>query len=314
MSDRHDLSAVPMPQPEDLKAFLAVAETGSVTRAAERLGLTQSGVSRKLASLETALGFRLFDRDRGRVALNRQGRALAPHARRIVDTVGNLPRIARAIAAGAYDRVRVAATSSIMHGLLPPALARYLKERPGLPPSATMRSLAEILNLEASDTFDLVIAPLPMRPLAFELIAEHPFELSLAVPRSLLPSNAAPVDGVWPSLPRLAGLPFISLDPFASYQESVEATLARQGLDVRYVAETTSVVTAALMTRAGVGCAFLDPFIAAALTGSEVVTGRTCPAVPMAYGAHVPRSADVAPEAERLLGAIERTIGTGFDD
>ncbi len=298
-----------MPRTSDLEAFLAVAETGSVTRASERLGLTQSGVSRKIAGLEEALGFRLFDRNRGRVALNRQGRAFAPHARRVVDTVGNLPRIARAIGDGAYDRVRVAATSSVMHGLLPPALERYLDERPDLPPSATMRSLTEILNLEAADAYDLVIAPLPMRPLAFEPVAEYRFSLVLAAPKSLLPPDVGPVGGIWPDLERLAELPFISLDPFASYQESVETVLARLDLGVRYVAETTSVVTAALMTRAGVGCAFLDPFIAAALTGSEVVVARTRPEVPHAYGAHVPHGAEVAPEASRLLAAIGHVMG-----
>ena len=303
-----------MPNPNDLKAFLAVAETASVTLAAERLGLTQSGVSRKIAGLEAKLGFRLFDRSRGRVALNRQGRAFAPHARQVVDAVGNLPRIARAISDGAYDRVRVAATSSIMHGLLPPALAQYLQERPDLPPSTAMRSLAEILNLETGDAFDLVIAPLPMRPLAFELVAEYPFRLALAVPRALLPTDEEPIDGVWPSLERVAQLPFISLDPFASYQESTEAVLARLGLKVSYVAETTSVVTAALMTRAGIGCAFLDPFIAATFAGAEVVVGRTEPAMPHAYGAHVPRGAEIAPEARRLLDAIEQVVGTRRND
>lgn len=303
-----------MPKPDDLSAFLAVAETGSVTLAAERLGLTQSGVSRKIANLELTLGFRLFDRSRGRVALNRQGRAFAPHARQAVDAVGNLPRIARAISDGAYDRVRVAATSSIMHGLLPPALAHYLEVRPDLPPSASMRSLSEILNLEAVDTFDIVLAPLPMRPLAFELVAEYPFQLALAVPQSLLPPEERPVEGIWPNLERIAQLPFISLDPFASYQESTEAVLDCLGLKVRYVAETTSVVTAALMTRAGVGCAFLDPFIAATFAGPKVVVAQTKPAMPHAYGAHVPRGAGIAPEASRLLDAIDQITGSRRND
>ena len=303
-----------MSQTDDLKAFLAVAETGSVTRAAERLGLTQSGVSRKLAGLETSLGFRLFDRDRGRITINQQGRALAPHARRIVDTSSNLPRIARAIGAGHYDHVRIAATSSIMHGLLPPALARYLDERPGLPPSATMRSLAEILNLDAADAFDLVLAPLPMRPLAFEVVAEYTLELVLAVPRTLLPADAKPVDGVWPDFARLVDLPFISLDPFASYQESIEAMLALQGLEVRHVVETTSAVAAALMARSGVGCAFFDPFIAQAFSGPELIVARTSPPVSHAYGAHVPRGAQITPEAARLLRSIQSEIVAVHND
>ena len=84
-----------------------------------------------------------------------------------------------------------------------------------------------------------------MRPLAFEVVAEYTLELVLAVPRTLLPADAKTVDGVWPDFARLVDLPFISLDPFASYQESIEAMLALQGLEVRHVVETTSAVAAA---------------------------------------------------------------------
>lgn len=245
-----------MPSPDHLKAFLAVAETGSVTRAAERLGLTQSGVSRKISNLEAELGFRVFDRIRGRVALNRQGRAFATHARRAVDTVDSLPRLARAIGSGAYDRVRVVATSSIMHGLLPMALAGYIAERPDLPPNATMRSLNEVLGLELSDGVDIVLAPLPMRPLAFEPVHEIRFDLELAVPKRLMPETLQPIDGTWPALAELGALPFISLDPFASYQESVEMAWSALAIEPRFVCETTSMATALCPRTPGSGALF----------------------------------------------------------
>ena len=295
-----------MPLPDHLKAFLAVAETGSVTRAAERLGLTQSGVSRKISGLEDEIGFRLFDRVRGRVALNRRGHALAAHARKAVELLDNLPRVARSIGAGTYDRVRLVATSSIMHGLLPDALAGYIADRPDLPPSATMRSLSEVLGLDQSDQVDIVLAPLPMRPLAFELVHEIPFDLKLAVPQSMLPAGVRPVAGEWPNLSLLAGLPFISLDPFASYQESVETSWSALGLEPPYVAETTSLASAALLARAGVGCAILDPFVARALAGPDTVTAQIAPAITHAYGVYVPAGTPMSAEVARMLEHIKR--------
>lgn len=300
-----------MPLPDHLKAFLAVAETGSVTRAAERLGLTQSGVSRKISGLEEEIGFRLFDRVRGRVALNRHGHAFAAHARKAVELIDNLPRVARSISTGTYDRVRIVATSSIMHGLLPDALAIYIADRPDLPPSATMRSLSEVLGLEQSDQVDIVLAPLPMRPLAFELVHAIPFDLELAVPRALLPDGLQPVDGAWPDLSLLAGLPFVSLDPFASYQESVEASWSALGLEPPYVAETTSLASAALLARAGVGCAVLDPFVARNLAGPDTVTARIAPAITHAYGVHVPSGTPMSAEVERMLDRIMRVGSAG---
>ena len=289
-----------MPLPDHLKAFLAVAETGSVTRAAERLALTQSGVSRKIAGLEDDIGFRLFDRVRGRVALNRHGHAFAALARKAVELLDDLPRVARSITTGTYDRVRIVATSSIMHGLLPGALAAYIDDRPDLPPSVTMRSLSEVLNLEQSDQVDIVLAPLPMRPLAFEPVREIPFELGLAVPEDLLPAGGA-LDGLWPDLSLLSGLPFVSLDPFASYQESVEAAWMARGLEPPYVAETTSLASAALLARAGIGCAILDPFVARALAGPNTVSARISPPITHSYGVHVPTGAPPSAEVERML-------------
>ena len=72
-----------------LKAFVAVAESGSVTEAANRLALTQSGVSRQIAAMEEEVGFALFDRVRGRLSVSQKGAAFLRHARRTLDVVEN---------------------------------------------------------------------------------------------------------------------------------------------------------------------------------------------------------------------------------
>ena len=67
-----------------LRAFLTVAETGSVTRAAEALHLVQPAVSRQLRLLEENVGARLFERERHGMALTQAGRALVVYARRAI--------------------------------------------------------------------------------------------------------------------------------------------------------------------------------------------------------------------------------------
>lgn len=68
----------------ELQAFVQAAETGSTTRAAAALGLTQSAVSRSLNSLEARLGVRLFHRVRQRLVLSDAGRAMLREAGRIL--------------------------------------------------------------------------------------------------------------------------------------------------------------------------------------------------------------------------------------
>src|SRR5262245_16173204 len=65
-----------------LRAFLTVADTGNVTRAAELLNLVQPAVSRQLGLLEDDIGAKLFERQRHGMALTEAGRALVGYARR----------------------------------------------------------------------------------------------------------------------------------------------------------------------------------------------------------------------------------------
>ena len=64
-----------------VRAFLTVVETGSVTKAARQLNLSQGAISQQIRRLETELGERLLHRDRRTVTLTSAGQALLPHAR-----------------------------------------------------------------------------------------------------------------------------------------------------------------------------------------------------------------------------------------
>lgn len=73
--------------PNDLLIFAHVAELGSFSRAAERLGLPKSSVSRRLAALEQRLGERLLLRTTRRQTLTEFGQLLLEHARQVVAEV-----------------------------------------------------------------------------------------------------------------------------------------------------------------------------------------------------------------------------------
>ncbi|MDR1888674.1 MAG: LysR family transcriptional regulator [Zoogloeaceae bacterium] len=72
-------------EPEVLRAFIAVVENGSFTRASERLHLTQSAISQQIRRLEASVGRPLFKRTTRRVEVNADGEIMLFHARRILD-------------------------------------------------------------------------------------------------------------------------------------------------------------------------------------------------------------------------------------
>jgi DNA-binding transcriptional LysR family regulator len=105
-----------------LEALAAVCETRSLSRAAEQLGLTQSGISRRIASLEETLDVHLLERGNSGVLLTGAGRVLARHATAIIEQWRLLARphlsaIARCRIAIVSTRINESAVLEVLHSL-----------------------------------------------------------------------------------------------------------------------------------------------------------------------------------------------------
>lgn len=98
---------------DDVRIFLAIVESGSMTEAAERLGVSQPTVGRRLRALELALGLRLFDRLPHRLDPTADGLALAEAARAMREGADLLGRLAQARGTAPRPVVRITSTSSI---------------------------------------------------------------------------------------------------------------------------------------------------------------------------------------------------------
>lgn len=110
-----------------LSVFVAVAETGSTTGAAQQLAMSQSAVSSALSELENALSEQLFDRRGKKLFLNDFGRLILPRVRALFDQVGSIVNAGR----DANVMLRVAASTTISNYLLPPLLAHYHRNHTG---------------------------------------------------------------------------------------------------------------------------------------------------------------------------------------
>ncbi len=114
------------------RQFLAVAEELHFSRAAERLSMTQPPVTQAIARLEQALGVRLFDRTRRRVALTPAGQALLPDVRALLAQAQALPARAQAAAAGMLGRVRLAFVSTAGFEQVPAWVRAFRADSPGV--------------------------------------------------------------------------------------------------------------------------------------------------------------------------------------
>jgi DNA-binding transcriptional LysR family regulator len=115
-----------------MEYFLTVVESGSFTRAAESLHVTQSALSHQLKALERHVGGDLLERLPRGVRLTAMGRAFLPHAERAVRSAGQAERAARAAAGAEGGELHVAAVHAVASGFLPPAFAAWRRAHPGV--------------------------------------------------------------------------------------------------------------------------------------------------------------------------------------
>ena len=115
-----------------LRTFVAVAEAGTISKAAERLRTAQPALSRQIIDLEQELGLKLFDRLGRRIALTRQGMELLRDCRDVLRRVGSLTERARLLRGGTVGTLTVAASPQIVEGVLSTFLEPFAESFPGV--------------------------------------------------------------------------------------------------------------------------------------------------------------------------------------
>lgn len=114
-----------------LRLLVAVAESGSLGRAATRLGLSQPAVSQRMRGLERRLGLTLLTRTPAGSTLTGAGASVVDWARPVLDAVEVLARSVESLHDGRDQRLRVAASLTVADHLVPGWLVAYHRDRPG---------------------------------------------------------------------------------------------------------------------------------------------------------------------------------------
>jgi DNA-binding transcriptional LysR family regulator len=126
-----------------LQIFLAVAQSGSTTAAAELVALSQSAASASLNELEHLLGVQLFDRVGKRLVLNDSGRRLLPQARHMLDMAQTIER--QFVDPHAGNELHIGASTTIGSYMLPAMVAAYRREHAGARVRALVANTADIV-------------------------------------------------------------------------------------------------------------------------------------------------------------------------
>lgn len=141
-----------------LRAFLAIAETGSLGRAARVANLTQPSLSRLVKAMEQRLGHPLFDRGGKGMDLTPAGELLATHARHIVSEMQATRDELDALRGLKRGVVRIGAVAAVMRTLVAQTVGTLLAQAPGLRVELVEAVDGELLDALVTRRVDLVVA------------------------------------------------------------------------------------------------------------------------------------------------------------
>jgi len=257
-STRENAQPIPAPVHErtgldwgNLRFFLELARTGSLSRAAQRLGVDRATVSRRIAALEQELGLELFERGPQGWTRTDAGRELAELASRVEQDVLAIARTADAAERQQLTGVvRLTTATHISAHLLAPALPSLRRTHPGL-----------VLEIAADQrTFDLTRR-------------EADLALRMGRPRDagLVTRKLTDIAYGFFAAPALVGKRRevdLAADPFVAFDESLASTpqerwIAKFAPGRRVVFRCNSTASLAAAARSGVGVAMLPLFVAA---------------------------------------------------
>jgi DNA-binding transcriptional LysR family regulator len=303
-----------MPALKGLEALRAFAETGTVSRAATRLGRTQPQTGRLLGALEAELGFPLFDRQNKRLTLTAEGREFYQHAERLLQGHDGLERFAAQLRRGGRHHIRVLAAPHVAEAIVIDAVARLSRSDPRFTASVDSRVRIDIDNWLGQEHFDLGVTVLPISHAGFETEEFLRIEAVAAMADN---HPLARLEAV--TVADLAGSSFIATHRRSLIQQEIERHAEETGVAVDSRFETQSGMIACQLAARGLGCCIADPFVAHSSGVPGLVFRPFRPAIELPYGFIFPAWQSRSMLGRELSAAITQRakqlwseIGTSF--
>jgi len=283
-----------------LRYFVAVADEGHFTRAAQRLLIAQPAISQQIRRLEAELGEPLFDRDRRHVRLTAAGRALLPHARATIAAADRAKAAVRSLSGLLTGRLTVGAFEGAPEGLLATALGRFRRAHPAVEVRATEGYAAELLTAVQRGELDAAITGLPdtTRPPPGVTVTELATDPLVVAVNPDHPLAREP--GI--ALTRLRDEPMVTLAGDSSQRAHIERACRKAGFEPRITAETMRLSLLWELVSQGVGIAVVprsSPGSATKVTLVPITRPRLRVRIVLASGETAP-----SPAARAFLGLV----------
>jgi DNA-binding transcriptional LysR family regulator len=293
------------PTLRQMRAFVALAETGHFTLAAASLHVTQSALSGLIKELEQTLGARVVDRSTRRIWLTDLGRELYPQFSQMLD---DLDRALANIADHTRLRkgiVRVAAPQLMCCTLLPQAIAAYQADHPGIEVRLADCGVESVTARVLSGEADFGVGP--ERAPAPALLARELFEMPFAVVFPEGHALAACKQVRWQDLARH---PFIALQGQFTERLQDDMHAALRDVALRPAHEVSFMTTALAMVSAGLGITVCLPYAEPLARSYRLEMRPVQPELRRRFQLYSRAQRSLSPAAESFAGFLLQYVQT----
>lgn len=282
------------------EVFRAVMEAGTVTGAAERLRVTQPGVSKLLAQFERELGFAVFVRERRRLKPTPEGEALFREVRRAFLGLDYLSRVAADLRNLRQGQLVVAATHAISSHYLPDVIAAFLRAHPGISVSLHTLDSPGTAQAVATGRSDLGIAQFEVATPGLRSQVLCTTEAVCVLPPGHRLATAAKVEAR-----ALHGEPFVALATVNRLRVRVDALFEAAGAVPRTLVDASLASTACRLVMQGVGVSVMDRLSAEANLHQGILLRPLAPAVTEHLLLLLPEERPLSGIARAFVAALE---------
>lgn len=291
----------------ELEAFVAVAELGNFQRAADKLHLTQPGLSRRIRKLEQTLGVELFQRTTRSVSLTGVGRHFLPMARQQIAQLETMLSSVREIAEKRFGKIRLASLPTVVSRVLPDVLRRYAGKYPKVGVQIfdgnhdfvvgqVRAGVAEFgISMDPGDDEDLSFQPLLTDVYVVAAAADGPLGDADVVTLEDLRSTRLIIGG------RDSGNRLL-----------LELFLAHEAVSLRWFYEVEHISCVMSLVQAGLGCAIVPSLSLFAHQAANVrAIPLAGPGIHRTVGIVRHRTIPVSPMASDFCDILVETVGNG---
>jgi DNA-binding transcriptional LysR family regulator len=238
-----------------MEVFQAVMREGTVTGGAKALGLSQPSVTEMLKHTEVRLGFRLFNRIKGRLQPTHEAQLLFEEAEVIFDRVNAFHRSAAALRNTSLGSLNVATISSLGLSFVPAMMGRFMATRPEMRARLLVKRRFDLISSIASERIDVGFSfqsgPDP------RVIRQEIARQGLVV---IFPVGHALADHHRIRVHDMAPWPIVTYTSTQGLGSIINGVFAEAGIAQRAIAEVEDIAQAWSLVQTGIGISVVDAF------------------------------------------------------